>query len=178
MRFFIRLRGWFWGLLLVLAGGRLAAQSAPLPCLLLPLSPAERVQAASLIVEAEVLDAQGEWGAAHQHIFTRQRLRVFRVLKGALPDTAALALLVEGGQVGLARQELTNTLRPLPVGQQGIFFLRPGPGLRGLRLQPGRYHLQPGPGHRRRARPPLRQLGRSRSANRTAQRPARSVAAP
>lgn len=115
------------GLILVLAGGRLAAQPTPLPCLLLPLSPTERAQAASLIVEAEVLDAQGEWDAAHQHIFTRQRLRVFRVLKGTLPDTAALPLLVEGGQVGLVRQELTNTLRPLPVGQQGIFFLQPAP---------------------------------------------------
>jgi len=99
----------------------------PLPCLLLPLGAAERVQAASLVVEAEVLDAQGEWDAAHQRIFTRQRLRVFRVLKGALTDTTALPLLVEGGQVGLARQELTNTLRPLPVGQQGIFFLVPAP---------------------------------------------------
>ncbi len=115
------------GLLFILAGGRLAAQSAPLPCLLLPLSPAERAQAASLVVEAEVVDNQGEWDAAHQRIFTRQRLRVFRVLKGALPDTAALPLLVEGGQVGLTRQELTNTLRPLPVGQQGIFFLQPAP---------------------------------------------------
>jgi hypothetical protein len=124
MRFSICLQGWLLGLFLVLAGGRLAAQSTTLPCLLLPLSPAERVQAASLIVEAEVLDAQGEWDAAHQHIFTRQRLRVFRVLKGTLPDTAALPLLVEGGQVGLIRQELTNTLRPLPVGQQGVFFLR------------------------------------------------------
>ncbi|MDJ0364343.1 T9SS type A sorting domain-containing protein [Hymenobacter sp. H14-R3] len=127
MRFFIRFRGWLLGLCLVLAGGRLAAQPTPLPCLLLPLGPAERVQAANLIVEAEVLDAQGEWDAAHQRIFTRQRLRVFRVLKGVLPDTAALPLLVEGGQVGLARQELTNTLRPLPVGQQGIFFLQPAP---------------------------------------------------
>ena len=126
MRFFSTLRR---GLPLLLAAslGRLAAQTAPLPCLLLPLPPAERVQAAQLIVEAEVLDEQGEWDARHQHIFTRQRLRVFRVLKGALPDTAALPLLVEGGQVGLARQELTSTLRPLPAGQQGIFFLVPAP---------------------------------------------------
>ncbi|WP_223652699.1 T9SS type A sorting domain-containing protein [Hymenobacter psoromatis] len=119
--------GWLALTLMVLAGPRLAAQPAPLPCLLLPLPPAERVQAASLIVEAEVLDASGEWDATHGHIFTRQRLRVFRVLKGTLPDTAALPLLVEGGQVGLARQELTNTLRPLPVGQQGLFFLVPAP---------------------------------------------------
>ncbi len=127
MRFFTCLRSWLPGLALLLLASRLAAQPAPLPCLLLPLSAAERVQAASLIVEAEVLDAHGEWDARHAHIFTRQRLRVFRVLKGALPDTAALPLLVEGGQVGLARHELTNTLGPLPVGQQGIFFLVPAP---------------------------------------------------
>jgi hypothetical protein len=120
-------RCWLVGLALVWVAGRAAAQAAPLPCLLLPLAPAARVQAASLIVEAEVLDGQGEWDAARQRIYTRQRLRVFRVLKGALPDTAALPLLVEGGQVGLARQALTNTLGPLPVGQQGIFFLVPAP---------------------------------------------------
>lgn len=127
MHIFTQLRGWLLALALVGAGERLAAQSAPLPCLLLPLSPTERVRAASLVVEAEVLDAHGEWDANHTRIFTRQRLRVFRVLKGALADTAALALVTEGGQVGLARQELTNTLRPLPVGQQGIFFLVPAP---------------------------------------------------
>jgi hypothetical protein len=125
MRFFIRFRSWLLGLVLVSVSGQLAAQQ--LPCLLLPLSAPERVRAASLIVEAEVLDARGEWDASHGHIFTRQRLRVFRVLKGTLADTAALALLTEGGQVDLARQELTNTLGPLPVGQQGIFFLVTAP---------------------------------------------------
>lgn len=127
MRFFIHLRSWALGLALAATTSHLAAQQAPLPCLLLPLPAPERVQAASLIVEAEVLDARGEWDAGHTRIFTRQRLRVFRVLKGALPDTAAVPLVVEGGQVGLARQALTNTLRPLPVGQQGVFFLVPAP---------------------------------------------------
>jgi hypothetical protein len=127
MGFFTSFRGSLLGLVFAALASRLAAQPIPLPCLLLPLGAAERVQAATLIVEAEVLDAQGEWDAAHKHIFTRQRLRVFRVLKGTLTDTAALSLLVEGGQVGLARQELTNTLRPLARGQQGIFFLVPAP---------------------------------------------------
>lgn len=131
MRFYTLLLCWLPGLLASLAAGPVAAQAppgpAPSPCLLLPLGPAERVAAAPLIVEAQVLDARGEWDARHQRIFTRQRLRVFRVLKGALPDTAALPLLVEGGQVGLNREELTNTLRPLPPGRQGIFFLMPAP---------------------------------------------------
>ncbi|MGI4733614.1 MAG: IPT/TIG domain-containing protein, partial [Janthinobacterium lividum] len=95
--------------------------------MLQPLSPSERVAAATLIVEAQVLDAHSEWDTSHQHIYTRQRLQIFRVLKGMLTDTASLPLLVEGGQVGLSRQELTNTLAPLPVGQQGIFFLQPAP---------------------------------------------------
>jgi hypothetical protein len=125
MSFFTSVRGGLVGVVCAGLVGRLAAQPTPLPCQLLPLSAAERMQAASLVVEAEVLDARGEWDATHQHIFTRQRLKVFRVLKGTLADTSALPLLVEGGQVGLARQELTNTLRPLPVGQQGIFFLVP-----------------------------------------------------
>jgi hypothetical protein len=158
MRFFSTLRRGLLPLLLAAGLGRMAAQPAPLPCLLLPLSPAERVQAAQLIVEGEVLDEQGTWDAAHQHIFTRQRLRVFRVLKGALPDTAALPLLVEGGRVGLARQELTSTLRPLPVvgGRARVC---------GVRVQPGCHYLQPGPGHRRRASPCLPHLGRCPAAD-------------
>ena len=127
----MRFRALLGGLLLGLAAGPTSVLAqvppAPLPCLLLPLPPAERVATVPLIVEAQVLDARGEWDASHQHIYTRQRLRVFRVLKGVLPDTAALPLLVEGGQVGLARQVLTNTLQALPVGQQGIFFLLPAP---------------------------------------------------
>lgn len=105
------------------------AQGAPaaseLHCLQVPVSPAARTAAATLIVEAEVLDAVGTWDVAHQRIYTRQRLRVFQVLKGSLLDTSAITLVVEGGQVGLARQELTNTLRPLAAGQQGVFFLVP-----------------------------------------------------
>jgi hypothetical protein len=120
-------RGGLLGLVFMMLATWSVAQSMPLPCLLLPLGAAERMRSASLVVEAEVLDAQGEWDAAHQHLFTRQQLRVFRVLKGVLADTTALPLLIEGGQVGLVRHELTNTLRSLPVGQQGLFFLVPAP---------------------------------------------------
>jgi hypothetical protein len=108
-----------------LGQAQVAPGASELHCLQVPLSPAARTQAATLIVEAEVLDAVGTWDAAHQRIYTRQRLRVFQVMKGSLPDTAALTLVVEGGQVGLDRQELTNTLRPLAAGQQGMFFLVP-----------------------------------------------------
>lgn len=88
-------------------------------CLLLPLSPAARAAHVPLIVEAEVLDAQG-FRAGNGRIYTRHRLRVYQSLKGRA--AAELTVLTEGGTVGLDRQELTNTLRLSP-GQQGVFFL-------------------------------------------------------
>ncbi|MBX0292654.1 matrixin family metalloprotease [Hymenobacter sp. HSC-4F20] len=106
-----------------------AAQSLPAPaapgseaethCLLLPLDPAARAAHVPLIVEAEVLDAQG-FRVGNGRIYTRHRLRVYKSLKGSA--AAELTVLTEGGTVGLDRQELTNTLRLTP-GQQGVFFL-------------------------------------------------------
>ncbi|MDO7875325.1 T9SS type A sorting domain-containing protein [Hymenobacter sp. ASUV-10] len=115
----------------VLIGGMLAAAAlAATParaqeaghCLLLPLAPAERAQRATLVVEAEVRSSEGFWNAAHTRLFTRHRLRVFSLLKGAVADTTELQLITEGGRLGLQQQLLTNTLR-LEPGQQGVFFL-------------------------------------------------------
>ncbi len=143
--FFRVFEGWAKaGLLLLLLAGALPApaQSGPAPaqsgpgpaaelhCLMLPLAPAARAQAAGLVVEAQVLDAQGFWDAGQRRLFTRHRLRVFSVLKGSVADTTGLLLITEGGRLGLAQQLLTNTLRLTP-GQQGVFFLAraPWPGL-------------------------------------------------
>ncbi|WP_188561933.1 IPT/TIG domain-containing protein [Hymenobacter frigidus] len=93
-------------------------------CLLLPIEPARRAQQSALVVEAEVLDAQSFWDASRQRLFTRHRLRVFSLLKGAVADTTGLRLITEGGRVGLDQQILTNTLQ-LRAGQQGVFFLTP-----------------------------------------------------
>ncbi|WP_310398194.1 matrixin family metalloprotease [Hymenobacter sp.] len=112
-----------------LAGtGLVRAQiSAPAThCLMLPIEPARRAQQSALVVEAQVLDAQGFWDAGHGRLFTRHRLRVFSLLKGQVADTTGLVLVTEGGRLGLDQQTLTNTLR-LTAGQQGIFFLTPAP---------------------------------------------------
>ena len=106
-----------------------AQNAGPIPdtrCLLLPLEPARRAQQSALVVEAQVLDARSFWDAGHTRLFTRHRLRVFSLLKGAVADTAGLVLLTEGGRLGLDQQVLTNTLR-LAAGQQGVFFLIPAP---------------------------------------------------
>lgn len=95
-------------------------------CLLLPLAPAQRAAAATLIAEAQVLDARSFWDAGHRHLFTRHRLRVFGLLKGSAADTAGLVVVTEGGRLGLDQQVITNTLRLAP-GQQGVLFLSPAP---------------------------------------------------
>ncbi len=96
------------------------------PCLQTPLSAARRGAAAALVVEAEVRTSRSFWDAAHRHLFTRHRLRVFGVFKGAVADTAGLSVVTEGGRLGLDQQVLTNTLR-LEPGQQGVLFLVPAP---------------------------------------------------
>ena len=119
-----------WTVLPALLGAApLARAQAPdsvLHCLMLPLEPARRAQQSALILEAQVLDARSFWNAGHTRLFTRHRLRVFALLKGAVADTTGLAVVTEGGQLGLDQQVLTNTLQ-LAAGQRGVFFLRPAP---------------------------------------------------
>ncbi|MFC7667372.1 IPT/TIG domain-containing protein [Hymenobacter humi] len=93
---------------------------------MLPLEPARRAQQSALVVEAQVLDARSFWDANHARLFTRHRLRVFSLLKGQVADTTELALITEGGRLGLDQQVLTNTLHLAP-GQQGVFFLARAP---------------------------------------------------
>ena len=115
------------GILVALAlAGTAQAQLPETHCLLLPIEPAGRARQSALVVEAEVLDAQSFWDAAHRRLFTRHRLRVFSLLKGAMADTTGLRVITEGGRLGLDQQSLTNTLR-LRAGQQGIFFLVSAP---------------------------------------------------
>ncbi|WP_159437466.1 matrixin family metalloprotease [Hymenobacter daecheongensis] len=103
---------------------RAQQSAAATHCLLLPLDAARRSQQAALVVEGEVLSADGFWDARHQRIFTAHRVRVFSAFKGQ--PAAELTVLTEGGTVGEARQELTNTLR-LSIGDQGVFFLYNAP---------------------------------------------------
>jgi Matrixin/IPT/TIG domain len=104
--------------------GQARAQALPpeTHCLMLPLGLPARAEAATLVVEAEVLSARSFWDAAHHRIYTAHQVRVFGVLKGTAP--AELTVLTEGGTVGLDRHELTNTLQLHP-GEQGVLFLTP-----------------------------------------------------
>lgn len=108
------------------ARAQLTAPTSPdeLHCLMFPLDPARRASQASLVVEGEVLDSKGFWDAAHQHIYTAHRVRVYQVFKGTA--AAEITVITEGGTVDLDQQRLTNTLT-LSVGQQGVLFLQLAP---------------------------------------------------
>ncbi|MBF9238795.1 T9SS type A sorting domain-containing protein [Hymenobacter sp. BT683] len=115
--------------MLALLGSGQGWAQGPLPetqCLMLPIEPARRAQESALVVEAQVLDAHSFWDASHARLFTRHRLRVFSLLKGQVADTTGLALITEGGRLGLDQQVLSSTLQLAP-GQVGIFFLTPAP---------------------------------------------------
>lgn len=112
---------------------RLAAQSA---CLLVPVPLTQRVQAATLIVEARVAGQQAERQAGG-HLATSYTLGVYKVFKGPLP-AGPLRVLTPGGTLGLLHEEVSDELG-LPVGQQGIFLLAPDPA------SPGAYRLAAGP---------------------------------
>ena len=89
-------------------------------CLLTPIGLEERTKMATLIVEAEVVDQQSYWNAAHQNIYTRQTLQIFKILKGSAAET--ITVITEGGRVGTAMHTFTGTLQ-LKNKDQGIFFL-------------------------------------------------------
>ncbi|WBA43418.1 T9SS type A sorting domain-containing protein [Hymenobacter canadensis] len=119
------------GVMLALAGPAHAQEM----CLLQPLSWAERLQEAPLVVEARVQATRSlDTGP---HIITLNELEVFKVFRGTLP-AGALTLLTEGGTVGLRREEVSNA-PTLAVGEQAIFLLQPDP------TQLGRYRLAAGP---------------------------------
>ncbi len=93
-------------------------------CLLTPINLEERTNAATLIVEAEVVDQQSYWNTPHQNIYTRHTLQIFKILKGTAPET--ITVITEGGRVGTAMHTFTGTLQ-LKNKDQGIFLLVPAP---------------------------------------------------
>lgn len=113
--------------------GRVAAQSA---CLLVPVPLSQRVQAASLVVEARVASAQAQ-AQPGGHLATSYTLGVYKVFKGQLP-AGPLRVLTPGGTLGLLHEEVSDGL-VLPVGQQGVFLLEAAPA------SPGAYRLAAGP---------------------------------
>ncbi|PSR55431.1 hypothetical protein AHMF7605_18930 [Adhaeribacter arboris] len=118
---YFRLQLYFW----LFLGGILPLTSfGQETCVLTPINLEERAREANLIVEAEVLNQQAYWDAAHRNIYTRHTLQLYKIIKGTAPET--LVVVTEGGQVGGSYHVFSGTLQ-LKIGEQGIFFLNPAP---------------------------------------------------
>ncbi|NDK56868.1 T9SS type A sorting domain-containing protein [Pontibacter fetidus] len=89
---------------------------------MIPVSLQERVQAADMVVEGEVISKKSFWDASRARIYTSNIVKVYKVFKGTL-QPEQLEVITEGGTVGLDKHVYTSVLS-LSVGQQGMFFLQ------------------------------------------------------
>jgi hypothetical protein len=89
-------------------------------CMLYPVSLGARVQNSDLIIEGKVISQSSYWDEDHKHIYTCNRVEIYKIFKGSWQDTI-LNVITEGGTVGFERHEHTSTLT-LDPGLQGIFF--------------------------------------------------------
>lgn len=92
-------------------------------CVLVPLSLAERTNAATLIIEARAGVKTSYWNSDKSMIFTATELQVSRVYKGAgLLQSTAVNLVTLGGQVGDKAVKVDPELE-VETGEIGIFML-------------------------------------------------------
>lgn len=103
---------------------------------MVPLTLAERIQAAGMVVEGEVVSQQSFWDARHRNIYTSNIIRVYKSFKGS-PESQQVELITEGGTVGLKKHVFSSALQLRP-GQQGMFFLE---RQQALQRTPGNQHI-------------------------------------
>jgi hypothetical protein len=87
------------------------------------ISPEEKVQKSSLIIEGKVVSKQGFWNAAHTMIYTYNRIEVFKIFKGSLSKDT-IEIVTQGGNVGPDYIEASHLLN-LEINEMGIFFCFP-----------------------------------------------------
>ncbi|MCJ8165422.1 T9SS type A sorting domain-containing protein [Pontibacter sp. E15-1] len=88
---------------------------------MIPITLAARVQAATLVVEGEVISQQAFWDARHENIYTSNIIQLYKTFKGS-PAGQRIELITEGGAIGLKKHVFSTALQLKP-GQQGLFFL-------------------------------------------------------
>ncbi|MER2998642.1 T9SS type A sorting domain-containing protein [Pontibacter populi] len=89
---------------------------------MIPVSLEERVQAADVVIEGEVVSQQSFWDARRENIYTSNIIKVYKLFKGTLQETQ-LEIITDGGTVGLDKHIYSVALT-LKEGQQGMFFLQ------------------------------------------------------
>jgi len=87
------------------------------------LSIDNRVSSSSLIVEGEVIEQQSFWNSQHTRIYTSNKVRITRLLKGQFSSNY-IYIQTEGGIVGNEMQTISSLL-DLIIGERGFFFCNP-----------------------------------------------------
>ncbi|MBX0334415.1 T9SS type A sorting domain-containing protein [Pontibacter sp. HSC-14F20] len=91
---------------------------------MVPVPLEDRIKAADIIVEGEVVAQRSFWDARQELIYTAHTVRLFKVFKGELKERQ-VEVITDGGTVGLAMHTVSSALQ-LKKGQQGMFFLSKG----------------------------------------------------
>lgn len=96
---------------------------------MVPVSLEERIKAADIIVEGEVVAQRSFWDTRQENIYTVNTIRLYKVFKGEAREKQ-VEIVTEGGTVGLVKHVVSSALQ-LHSGQQGMFFLNRGsrPGI-------------------------------------------------
>ena len=81
----------------------------------------EKMQEATLVVEAKVLQKQAYWNDANSRIYTANEIEIYKVFKGQLPS-GTHQIITQGGTVGNDRLVVCPSLQ-LSVGEIGVFLL-------------------------------------------------------
>lgn len=81
----------------------------------------DKMQEATLVVEAKVIQKQSYWNDANNRIFTANEIEIYKVFKGQLPS-GNYQIITQGGIVGSDKHEVRPSLQ-LSVGDIGVYFL-------------------------------------------------------
>ena len=92
-------------------------------CMITPVTLQDRINNATVVVEATAIQQNSYWNNSNDFIYTSTTLSISAVYKGAVQGSQ-IALITEGGIVGniMIKSEPSLNIKP---GQNGIFFLIP-----------------------------------------------------
>lgn len=88
--------------------------------LILEIPLKDQVAYATNVVEGEVLNSESFWDEEYKNIYTKHRVKVYKVFKGIV--AAEIDVITEGGIVGLQAEVVSNALELKPR-DYGIFIL-------------------------------------------------------
>ena len=108
-------------LFLVVFFSLLIISSIPTFAQMVEVSLNEKIQDATLIVEAKVTQKQAYWNDANSSIFTANEIEIYKVFKGQIPS-GTHQIITQGGTVGSDRLVVCPSLQ-LSVGEIGVFLL-------------------------------------------------------